>query len=171
MSGSCEDSAVRRSVATAGLCLALFAAPVWAQGGRTLADWQRDLRDPAADVRARAVEALVAFDRRAVPALTQALGDKEYRVRATAVAALVKMQPGDVVPGMIDALQSVEIPVRANAAGVLGSFGTAAMPAAPALARALKDPNPRVRELAGEALNRITSAGSSQAGTVWFDCH
>jgi HEAT repeat protein len=162
----------RRSAASVVLGTLLFvASPVLGQGGRTFADWQRDLRDPAVDVRARAVQALVAFDRRALPALTSALGDKEYRVRATAAEAIVMMPPGDVVPGMIEALRSPEGGVRANAAGVLGAFGPAARAAVPALTRALKDPNPRVRELAGEALNRIVSTGSNQPATLPFNCH
>jgi HEAT repeat protein len=48
----------------------------------------------------------VAFDTRAVPALTAALGDTEYRVRANAAEALSKLPPLDVVPGMIEALRS-----------------------------------------------------------------
>ena len=151
--------------------LLLVAPPAFGQGGRTLADWQRDLRDPAADVRARAVQALVAFDRRAVPPLTSALGDNEYKVRASAAEALVKIAPGHVVPGMIEALRSTEARVRANAAVVLGAFGPAAKPAVPALAHALRDPNLRVRELAGEALNRIASAGRNQPATLPLNCH
>lgn len=170
--GSYASLGHRRSAAAVVLCTALVVTvPVFAQGGRTLAEWQRDLRDPAVDVRVRAAQELGGFDRRAVPALTGALGDKEYSVRAAAVAALLKMRPTDVVPTMVEALQSAEVSVRANAAGVLGSFGTAAMPAVPALARALKDANPRVRELAGEALNRIAAAGSNQPSTLSFDCH
>ena len=151
--------------------LLLGESPVFGQGGRTLADWQRDLRHPAVDVRARAAQALVAVDTRAVPALTAALGDKEYRVRANAAEALSKLPPRDVVPGMIEALRSAEVSVRANAAGVLGSFGPAAKPAVPALARALRDPNLRVRELAGEALNRIGSAGGNQPASLPLSCH
>ena len=113
----------RRSAASFVLGTLLFvASPVLGQGGRTLADWQRDLRDPAVDVCARAVQALVVFDRHAVRALTGALGDKEFRVRA-------------------------------SAAVVLG------------------DPNLRVRELAGEALNRIASAGRNQPATLPLNCH
>jgi len=162
----------RRSAASFVLGTLLFvASPVLGQGGRTLADWQRDLRDPAVDVRARAVQALVAFDRHAVPALTGALGDKEFRVRASAAEALVKMGPGHVMPGMIEALRSTEAGVRANAAVVLGAFGPAATPAVPTLAHALRDPNLRVRELAGEALNRIAPAGRNQPATLPLNCH
>jgi HEAT repeat protein len=141
------------------------------QTARPLDDWRRDLRDPAVEVRARAVQALGAFERQAVPALTSALGDREYRVRASAVEALVKMPAGFVVPGMIEALRSPEVGIRANAAVVLGAFGPAATPAAPALAGALKDPNIRVRELAGEALNRIAAPGPNHAATLSLNCH
>ena len=161
---------MRAAVAVMMGTLLLVAAPALGQGGRTLADWQRDLRDPAVDVRVRAVQALVAFDRRAVPPLTSALGDNEYKVRASAAEALVRIAPGHVLPGMIEALRSTEARVRANAAVVLGAFGPAATPAVPALARALKDPNLRVRELAGEALNRIAAAGQNQPTTL-LTCH
>jgi HEAT repeat protein len=149
----------------------LIALPAAAQDRRTLAGWQRELRDPSADVRARAARALTAFDRHAVPSLVGALGDGDYAVRTSAAEALVKIGPGTVVPGVIEALQHTEPRVRANAAVVLGSFGPAAMPAVPALTRALKDANPRVRELAGEALNRIASSGSTPDGSFLLRCH
>jgi HEAT repeat protein len=160
----------RAAVVVLGVLL-LATITVLGLGGRTLADWQRDLRDPAADVRVRAAQALVAFDQRAVPALVVALGDREYRVRASAADALVKMPATHVVPAMIEALGNTEPGVRANAAVVLGAFGPAAKPAVPVLARALEDPNVRVRELAGEALNRIVSLGPNQPTTLPLNCH
>lgn len=167
-----SSRASRRSAASVALgTLLLVASPVLGQGGRTLVDWQRDLRDPVVNVRVRGAQALGAFDRRAVPALTDALGDKEYRVRATAAESLARMPAGDVVPAMIVALESAEAGVRANAAGVLGAFGPAARPAIPALARALRDPNLRVSELAGEALNRIASEGRGRPSTRLPHCH
>jgi HEAT repeat protein len=128
----------------------LDATPVAGQGGRMLADWQRDLRDSSPTIRAGAAQALAAFDQRAVPALTGALGDSEYKVRVSAAEALVKIGP---------------------AAVVLGAFGPPAKPAVPALARALKDANPRVRELAGQALDRIGSTWPSQPVTFPLNCH
>jgi HEAT repeat protein len=160
------------SMRIALLALLLFLAPpAAAQDRGTLAGWQRGLRDPSADVRARAARALAAFDRHAVPALVGALGDGEYTVRTSAAEALVKIGPGAVVPGVIEALGHTESRVRANAAVVLGSFGPAAMPAVPALTRALKDTNPRVRELASEALHRIASAGSTPNASFLMRCH
>lgn len=161
-------SAISCLLAALGL---LVASPVTGQGERALADWQRDLRHPSPEVRARAAQALVAFDRSAVAALTGALGDGEFKVRASAAEALVKIGPERVVDSMIEALRSTEIPVRANAAVVLGAFGPSAKAAVPALARTLKDANPRVRELAGEALARITSAGPNQPVTFPLNCH
>jgi HEAT repeat protein len=128
----------------------LVASPVTGQGERALADWQRDLRDPSADVRVRAAQALAAFGQRGVSALTAALGDSEYKVRAGAAEALVRIGPESVV---------------------LGAFGPAAKSAIPALARVLKDANPRVRELAGQALDRIASTGSNQPVTFPLNCH
>jgi HEAT repeat protein len=162
---------VSRGAAVACLLALLIAPPATAQGKRTFADWQRDLRDPSADVRARAAQALAASDQRAVAALTGALGDGEYKVRASAAEALVKIGPGPVMPSMIEALGNPETAVRANAAVVLGAFGPAAKSAVPALARALRDANPRVRELAGEALSRIASTGSNQPASFLLNCH
>jgi HEAT repeat protein len=160
---------MRRWLVAAIVLLSTSAAV--AQSERGLADWQRDLANASVDVRARAAQALSAFDQRAVPALTSALGDREYLVRVSAAAALMKIGPRPVVPSMIEALRRKEAPIRANAAVVLGAFGPAATPAVPALNRALTDANPRVRELAGEALGRITSTGPGQPIMFPMNCH
>jgi HEAT repeat protein len=146
-------------------------APALGQTTRTLAEWQRELRDPSPEVRARAAEALAAFDQRAVPALTTTLGDAEYQVRVSAAQALVRIGPGLVVPAMIDALRSKEVPIRANAAVVLGAFGPAAKSAVPALASALKDPHARVRELAAEAMDRVLSTDPTVPVVFPMNCH
>ena len=138
---------------------------------RTVSEWERDLRDTSVDVRARAAQALSAFQARAIAPLTAALNDKEYRVRASAAESLVKIGPGPVIPSMIKALDSPDVPIRANAAVVLGAFGADAQAAVPALARALKDQNARVRELAGEALNRIAAPGPATGVTFPLNCH
>jgi HEAT repeat protein len=72
---------------------------------------------------------------------------------------------------MIEALRNAEVRVRANAAVVLGAFGPAARSAIPALGRALRDTNPRVKELAGEALNRIAPPGPNQPTAFLLNCH
>jgi HEAT repeat protein len=159
--------------AIAGALAALLPIASWIRvsRSRTAADWERTLRDPSADVRVGAARALAAFDQRAVTALTAALGDSEYSVRAGAAEALVRIGPGPVVPGMIDALRNDAVPIRANAAAVLGAFGPEARRAIPALVRAREDTNPRVRELASEALNRVTAAGPNQAPAPGPHCH
>jgi HEAT repeat protein len=142
-----------------------------AQPSRSLSALQRELRDASPDVRARAATDLAAFDQRAVAVLTRALGDSEYKVRVSAAEALVKIGPGPVVPAMVEAMKSPDMPIRANAAVVLGVLGIQAQQAAvPALAKALKDENARVRELAGEALDRI-ARGATGAGAYPLDCH
>jgi HEAT repeat protein len=166
-----------RSLLVAGVVMLLVAvlavatAPSAEQGGRTIAELQRQLRDPSTDVRARAAQALATFQHRAVSALTAALNDREYKVRASAAEALVKIGPSAVVPAMIKALESAEIPIRANAVVVLGAFGPDAKAAVPALARALKDENLRVRELAGEALNRVAATGPNTPVSFPLNCH
>ena len=159
----------RRATLLAGLCALFFGVAALAHGAPQLADWQRDLRDPATHVRVRATRALAAFDRPAVPTLVSALGDKEYAVRLTALEALVKMGLVHVVPAMIEALGHGDARVRANAATVLGSFGPAAKPAMATLGRALRDSNPRVSELAGDALDRIIAPSHAQGSLL--KCH
>ena len=136
---------------------------------RAFADWQRDLRDRSPEVRARAAEALGRFGPGAVPLLTPAMGDPELAVRRAAAEALRAIGPA-VVPSMIRALENSEVRIRANAAAVLGGLGPAARDAVPSLARALKDANPRVRELATEAIDRITSTDGSYS-TAPLNCH
>ena len=152
---------------------AFYAAVVWAPvpGGRAPIEWQEDLNNPSLDVRVQAVKALATFEDRAVPALTRALSDKEHRVRSAAVETLSKIGPGPVVPSMLEALKSPEVPVRANAVVVLGAFGPVAMPAIPALAQALKDSNPRVQELADEAMTRITASEPNDPVAWLLGCH
>ena len=164
----------RVCVGVLAVVAALFAAravPANEPTRRTVSEWERDLRDASVDVRARAAQALSAYQARAIAPLTAGLNDKEYRVRASAAESLVKIGPGPVIPSMIKALDSPDVPIRANAAVVLGAFGPDAQPAVPALARALKDQNLRVRELAGEALNRIAATGPAGAVTFPLNCH
>jgi HEAT repeat protein len=159
------------TVGSLALLVLLLAGPAVAQSARTFAEWQRDLRDPSPQVRARAAEALAAFEQRGIPALTTTLGDAEYVVRVSAAQALVRIGPTLVVPAMVEALRSKEAPIRANAAVVLGAFGPSAKPAVPALATALKDPHARVRELAAEAMDRVL-AGDPTAPVVFpMNCH
>jgi HEAT repeat protein len=152
----------------AGLLALLVATLLAAQAG-WLTGQPGDGRGSAEG--ARAARAPASSDQRDVPALTRALGAGEYGIRASAAEALVKLGPGPVVPSMIEALRHSDVRVRANAAGVLGSFGPAAKPAAAALAGALRDENPRVRELAAEALTRIASAGPGPQAVLPLNCH
>ena len=137
--------------------------------GRTFLEWQRELRDQSPEVRAKAAEALGHFGPPAVPLLAPALADQEFRVRAAAAEALRTIGPA-VLPAMIRALEHSDVRIRANAAVVLGGLGPAAREAVPSLARALKDANARVRELAVEAIDKIMSTDGSYL-TAPLNCH
>jgi HEAT repeat protein len=62
------------------------------------------------------------------------------------------------IPALTDALHSKDASRRREAAGVLGEMGATAAPAIPALRKALKDPNPDVRQAVDEALKAISQA-------------
>jgi hypothetical protein len=56
---------------------------------------------------------------------------------------------------MVRVLASPDPTVRAHVVVVLGSFGPSARPSASALGALLQDPQPRVGELTGDALDRV----------------
>jgi HEAT repeat protein len=129
--------------------------------GRTLAEWQGDLRDLSPQVRERAIEALIAFGPQAVPALTQALKDADTAVQWTAALALRRIArvTKDIVPALTRALQDrrADLGVRQRAIVTLGEIGPAAKDAVPALrkVRNTYDPSGELQKLAAEALRRI----------------
>ena len=120
--------------------------------------WQLSSRDPA--VRIRAAAALGSSGKpAAVGPLTGLLADPDAGVRQAAVEALGALgDPGAVEP--ISRLMQTEpasrddaaTPVRAAAARALGRLGGASIPA---LAGAIHDRHPKVREAAVEALGVI----------------
>jgi HEAT repeat protein len=125
--------------------------------GRTLAEWQGDLRDLSPQVRERAIEALIAFGPQAVPALTQALKDADTAVQWTAALALRRIArvTKDIVPALIEFLDVTLL--RGEAIVALGKIGPAAKDAVPALrkVRNTYDPSGELQKLAAEALRRI----------------
>jgi HEAT repeat protein len=90
------------------------------------------------------------------PRLLMALRDGRAVVRANAVAALGALESSEesVLAALLAATRDGDATVRARALAALGATKPAAWPAAvPALARALRDPVPSVREAAGAALD------------------
>src|SRR5439155_16905773 len=96
----------------------------------------------------------------AVPALEAALKDPELELRQRGAEGLFVLGPlaARAVPALLVALESRQDEhLRAAAARALGRVGAKqAKEVVPALTRALRDPRPRVRASAAEALAAIS---------------
>lgn len=96
----------------------------------------------------------------AVPSLVDALKDSNRDVRLNAAIALQWISSGvkrTAVAALIDVLQDRDPSLRGKAALALGDTGPDGAQAVPALRKALKDGNERVRSAAAGALKRIES--------------
>jgi hypothetical protein len=95
----------------------------------------------------------------AVPALSEALKDKDGSVRISAASALHEIDPTtakDAVPALIETLKDKDLETRHTAASALGEIGPEAKDAVPALkSLSEKDTEPTVRSSAKEALIKI----------------
>jgi HEAT repeat protein len=91
--------------------------------GKTVSQWVEALKDKR--LRFGAANALVRIGPAAVPALIEALKDKDRNVRRAAALALGKIGPAtkDAVPALIEALKDKESYVRSAAAWALGKIG------------------------------------------------
>ena len=89
-----------------------------------------------------------------MPALVEALKDKEWTVRQSAAEALGKIGPKAeaAVPALAEALKDKNSVVRRIAAQALAQIG---LPAVPALAKALQDKETDIRLLAAVALGQM----------------
>lgn len=143
--------------------------------GRSSRDWIRVLGDPDADTRADAANALGHVLRlqprspAVVDALIGALGDPDDQVRVAAGIALATegVRAPAALPGLVDVLRdSAHADVRSYAANILGTFGPAALTAAPALTAALNDADAGVRRAAAAALGQIGPAAMSASPTA-----
>jgi HEAT repeat protein len=121
------------------------------------------LSGPDTPVRYAAVRALGKIGpqaRGAVPALARRLMDRDQPLKFREEAALSLGLIGEAgVPELLKALKDVNAPptkdVRPIVVISLGRAGEAARPAAPALAEALQDKDPKVRRWAAHAYTRI----------------
>ena len=144
-------------------------------GGRTSADWVRQLSDPDEVQRQRAALALGEVleiqpnSPRVVDALVRALRDTVDGVREMAGVAL--NAPGVRVDAAMPVLaellaDSAHSHTREHGAMIIGAFGSRAAPAVPALVRALGDPVAEVRAAAAEAIGRVGPSAAEDAATL-----
>jgi HEAT repeat protein len=84
---------------------------------------------------------------------TNNISDQLY---AISILGQLKAAPETSVPALASALKSTNLMAKVVSANLLGTFGTQATAAIPALANAaLSDPDPYVRRVASNALNQI----------------
>ncbi|MBN1672353.1 MAG: HEAT repeat domain-containing protein [Kiritimatiellae bacterium] len=114
-------------------------------------------RDPDSEVRSESARALANFASapdRIVPALAEALGDKDDRVRAHGSATLAKVgEPA--VPALLKALEHPLPKARVWAARALGKIGAPARGAVPGIAKILKQTDRDARLAAVQALDQL----------------
>jgi HEAT repeat protein len=99
-------------------------------------------------------------DPQAVPALMEALKDRDERCAPGGGGALGKIGDPQAVPALMEALKDRDENVRRAAAEALGKIGD--RQAVPALLEALKDRNEDVRQAAAEALWKLLPASPPQ---------
>lgn len=94
-----------------------------------------------------------------VPALVKLLKDPDGDVRVAAAEALLKISPdaqaGAGLAVLEAALKSPDLLIRLRSAEALGGRGPLAKSLLPALRAAVQDPEPEVRQAAGEAVRKL----------------
>lgn len=120
-------------------------------------DAEREAKGENRAAIARLLSVLKSEDAAVLPALIAAAsGDPEAKVRGSCLVAIAQIAPADVaVMYLIQGLRDAEASVRLVAATRLRLLGKAAAPAAQALATALGDSDPAVRDAAAESLISI----------------
>lgn len=94
--------------------------------------------------------------RKSVAALIEAAAEKNWFIRANAIAVLGRLKAAEAIPVFIAALDDEQTYVRGDAAIALGSFGAKAAAATDALIKALDDSSNDF--YAAEALGKIGAA-------------
>ena len=99
----------------------------------------------------------------AVPAVAEALSDRNPKIQLAAIRTLGQIGPEaqGATPALIQMLRHDHEPFRAEAARTLGQIGAGARPAIPALTAALEDGYAPVQEEAANALAKIEEQEAS----------
>ncbi len=104
----------------------------------------------------------------AVPALVKRLKDEEGDVRVKAAEALIKIAPEKhaeaALARLAGDLKDADLFVRTLAAEALGRLGSRAKDVSAALAAAIQDPEPEVRQAARDALKKVDPDRAAKAG-------
>ena len=120
----------------------------------------RSLNDQDRIVRVASVEPIAAFGQKsidAIPILEGWLDSGDEFSEVTAAAAIARIdhcRADDVLPVLVDALESDDFGIKCNAAWHLGELGPVAKDSVPALKRLLGDES--IRSFAREAIMNIT---------------
>jgi hypothetical protein len=123
------------------------------------------VQDPDGNIRWQATGALGKMGAAAVPGLTAALKDEDWKVRRSAAEALWAMREPTAVPGLVEALADKNDIVRQAAASALEGMSDMAMPA---LLEAIKSRDPLQSKGAAEMLQRIGSPEALNAVKQWM---
>jgi HEAT repeats len=148
------------------MSLVVLPAPAASEDGQDarIARLIEQLGDRKFRVREDATKQLTAIGKPAVPALRAVLESPDPDIRLRARLILNKIESG--IPYLIGALGDRDAKVRKDAAVQLGRIGTPAKEAAPALVRALKDPDQTVRDAALNALQAVDPQNKALAGVI-----
>jgi HEAT repeat protein len=125
--------------------------------GKPLSHWIAALKEKRQVTRHRAVQTLGAIGKPAVPALIEALKDKDPWIRGGAIGALLSIGPSAeaAVPALIRVLAEDSDPLRRAAALALGQIGPGAQEAVPELVKAMRGGKLLLSQYAAVALGKI----------------
>lgn len=148
----------------------LIQAALQKLGPAVIPEVAKMLQDPKPNVRAQGAALLGRYGaaaKDAVPALTEALKDDQDLVAIHAARALWEIDQSLAgIPTLIKILGSASGNMRALAATTLGGIGPKAREAVPALVEAAKGDDPRMRQAARSALEKVDPEAAKQLGNM-----
>ena len=145
------------------------AAQAFQNMGKTAAPFAKDLlpllQESDPQMKIHAMYALTRMGDATAPMVARALlpllQSEDYEVKTVAVNTLGLLGPAAApvaLPALLPLLEGEDTDLRERTILALGNMGAGAAPAARALVALLKDPEPRVREPAAEALGQLGPA-------------